>query len=60
MQSCLVRLSCVALLKAYLLDVVQPLIRIDKNARIICLLLLTLRWSFEAFAEVAMLSELIE
>lgn len=60
MQSSLMRLRCIPLLQANLLDVVQPLIRIDENPRIICFLLFALCRGFEAFAEVAMLPELIK
>lgn len=59
-EGSLVRLGGVSLLQANLLNIIQPLIRIDKDARIVCFLLFSLLWRLETFAKMTMLSKLVE
>ena len=64
-QRCLVNcglmcLGCVAFLEAHLLNIIQPLVRINKDARVVRFLLLTLLWRLETFTKMAMLAELVK
>lgn len=60
MDRCLVRLCSVALLEAYLLNVIQSLIRIDKDPCIVCFLLFALLRRLETLTEMTVLSKLVE